>query len=281
MTQPTPGTQAAPSRETKEALLAECDFDVVGQLTDASNGTLFVRLRGRGEGHGAVYKPGAGERPLWDFPTGTLHRREVATYRLARALDCDVVPPTVLRIDGPFGPGSLQWWVGPEPGESVTLGAGVVDVLASDEIPPTWRTVLRARTGTGDRVVLCHADDPGLASMAVLDILANNADRKGGHILRDHTGALFGVDHGLTFHVENKLRTVLWGWAGEPVPDGLLTRVRAAHKALLAGLGDELAALLEDDDELDALSERFSDLLTPGRFPRPAGHGPAIPWPAF
>ena len=269
-------------RADRERLLTRCDFEVVGQLVDASNGTLFVRLQGEGDGHAAVYKPEAGERPLWDFPSGCLYRREVATYRLARALGFDRVPPTVLREDGPFGPGSLQWWVGPEPGNPVDVGAGVVDVVTPGALPTGWKTVLRARDGIGKPVLLCHADDPELAEMAVLDILANNADRKGGHVLRDHAGRLFGVDHGLTFHHELKLRTVLWGWAGEPVPDTLAAAVRSAHARLRDGdLGTELADLLAEDEELDALDDRFTELLASGVFPGPSGHGPAIPWPAF
>ena len=277
-----PGQSDEQVRAHRERLLVECDFEVVGQLTDASNGTLFVRLRGAGEGHAAVHKPEVGERPLWDFPTGGLYRREVATYRLARALGFDRVPPTVLREDGPYGPGSLQWWVGPEPGQPVDPGAGVVDVVTPRELPDGWRAVLRARDGTGRHVVLCHADAPELAEMAVLDILANNADRKGGHVLRDHAGRLFGVDHGLTFHHHPKLRTVLWGWAGEPVPEPLLDAVAAAHRQLDGGeLGEHLAGLLTVREELDALGERFTTLLRGRRFPGPSGDGPAIPWPAF
>jgi uncharacterized repeat protein (TIGR03843 family) len=249
----------------------------VGRLTDASNATLYALL---GQDRvPVVYKPRAGERPLWDFERGTLHRREVATYLLDQALGFDLVPETVLR-DGPFGQGSVQRWVGAPPGEEVEPGAGVVDVLRTGAVPSGWRVVVEAYDQVGQEVVLCHADDDRLAAMAVLDTLANNADRKGGHVLDAGGGRIAGVDHGLTFHVERKLRTVLWGWAGEPVPVALLEAVEQVDAALRADLGERLAALLAAE-EVAALRRRCRALLTTGLFPARRGDGPTIPWPAF
>lgn len=260
-------------------LLNTAEVDVIGAMADASNATLFCTLSVGGSKRGsAIYKPVSGEQPLWDFPTHTLHRREVATYRLARYAGLDVVPPTVLR-DGPFGVGSLQLWVGPEPGEPVEQGAGVVDICRPGKLPEGWKFVLRAR-GDSSMVVLGHADDPRLASMAVLDIMANNADRKGGHIIDRGDGRLAGVDHGLTFNTEPKLRTVLWGWTGDPIPPKLLHAITRVRDGLGGELLDELAPLL-DDDELAALLERCEETLADGIFPGPHGHAPAIPWPAF
>ncbi len=254
----------------------------MGRLADASNATLFATL-GPLEVP-VVYKPAAGERPLWDFPRGTLHRREVATYLLDDALGLGVVPETVLR-DGPFGIGSVQRWVGPLPGEPVEPGAGVVDVVEAGDLDDDgprrgWKVVVEADDERGNEVVLCHADDDRLRAMAVLDTLANNADRKGGHVLDAGEGRLAGVDHGLTFHVERKLRTVLWGWSGEPVPDPLLAAVERVHAALADDLGERLGDLL-DDDEVAALRRRCHVLLRTGLFPQRRGDGPTIPWPAF
>ncbi len=250
---------------------------MVGRLTDASNATLYSLL---GEAQvPVVYKPMAGERPLWDFERGTLHRREVSTYLLDQALGFDLVPETVLR-DGPFGPGSVQRWVGPAPGEEVEPGAGVVDVLGADAVPPGWHVVVEAYDQLGNEVVLCHADDERLAAMSVLDTLANNADRKGGHVLDAGDGRIAGVDHGLTFHVERKLRTVLWGWAGTPVPTALLEAVERLDAALRDDLGERLGELLAAD-ETAALRRRTRVLLTSGLFPARRGDGPTIPWPAF
>lgn len=261
--------------------LLDGDLDVVGRLADASNATLFATL-GPDEVP-VVYKPAAGERPLWDFPRASLHRREVATYVLDEALGFGLVPETVLR-DGPFGVGSVQRWVGPLPGEPVEPGAGVVDVVRAgdlDDGPRSgWKVVVEAYDERGDEVVLCHADDDRLAAMVVLDALANNADRKGGHVLDAGAGRLAGVDHGLTFHPERKLRTVLWGWSGDPVPDALLAAVERVHAGLADDLGERLRGLL-DDDEVAAARRRCHLLLRTGLFPRRRGDGPSIPWPAF
>ncbi len=227
-----------------------------------------------------VYKPKPGERPLRDFPDGTLHLREVAAYRLSELGGWGVVPTTVLR-EGPFGPGSVQRWVGPSPGEPVVLGAGVVDVVQVGEEPEGWLEILQAVGSDGEDVTLCHADDERLVGMAVFDVLANNADRKGGHVLDAGSGRLAGVDHGLTFHALPKLRTVLWGWAGQPVPETQLAAVQQVLDALRDGLGHDLLAPLLRPDELTALERRAAELLETGRFPHPHGWGPDIPWPAF
>ncbi len=251
-------------------------------MADASNATLFATL-GPHEVP-VVYKPAAGERPLWDFARGSLHRREVATYLLDEALGLRLVPETVLR-EGPFGPGSVQRWVGPLPGEPVEPGAGVIDVVGAGDLDEGglrhgWKVVVEAYDERGRDVVLCHADDDRLQAMAVLDALANNADRKGGHVLDAGEGRLAGVDHGLTFHVERKLRTVLWGWSGEPVPERLLAAVERVHAALSDDLGERLGALL-DHDEVAALRRRCHVLLRTGLHPQRRGDGPTIPWPAF
>lgn len=272
------GAEEREADAAAEELLQTAELSVEGAMADASNATLYTTLRVDGERVGAaIYKPVSGERPLWDFPHDTLYLREVATYRLARLAGLDVVPPTVLR-DGPFGLGSVQLWVGPGPDQQ-RPGAGVIDICAPQEVPPGWRIVLRARD---DRslVVLCHADDPRLAAMAVLDILANNADRKGGHILGREADRIAGVDHGLTFNTEPKLRTVLWGWTGEPVPEPLLAAVDRVLDGLTGSARAEFAELLAPD-ELAALVRRCRRLVRSGCFPGPSGHTPAIPWPAF
>lgn len=266
-----------------EQLLLTGDMEIVGRITDASNGALFVTVTAGGEQVAAVYKPVIGERPLWDFPRHTLSRREVAAYRLSAWTGLDVVPETVWR-GGAAGSGSVQRWVGPLPEDSGFLerepGEGVVDLVPAAQVPDGWMKVFDGEDATGLDVSLCHADDPRLQRLALFDVLANNADRKGGHILTETDGRLLGIDHGLTFHDEPKLRTVLWGWAGEPVPADLLEPVRR-----LAEDFDELIDLLDDlllDDELLALQRRAAHLLTVKRFPLPAPTGwPPIPWPPF
>jgi uncharacterized repeat protein (TIGR03843 family) len=227
-----------------------------------------------------VYKPVSGERPLWDFPPHTLAYREVAAYVVSAAFGWTIVPPTVLR-DGPMGMGSVQWWVG-EPEEIPEPGAGLIDVFRLGHAPADWLPVLDAEGADGRPVVLAHADDPALRRMSIFDAVTNNTDRKAGHVLRHASGQIYGVDHGLTFNVDDKLRTVLWGWAGQPLGDEsieALDRLAAAlsgETAVRAGLGDLL-----DRDEIERTARRVAILLRRGRFPaRPHGWG-AIPWPPF
>ncbi|HEY6798501.1 MAG TPA: SCO1664 family protein [Kineosporiaceae bacterium] len=267
-------------------LLSRGQLEVRGRLVDASNATLYSAVTLDGVEAACVYKPVAGERPLWDFPTGTLAHREVAAYVLSAALGWDVVPPTVLR-DGPFGPGSVQLWIGTETGaddapEISDPGAGLVDIVPPDQVPPGWLQVLRAQNYEGTPVSLVHADDPDLRRMAVFDVVANNADRKGGHILRAPGGGVCGVDHGLTFNVDEKLRTVLWGWAGRRLPAEIIEVLRALCRDLAdEGLLHEELRRLLTDAEVTRTRMRVARLLESGRHPRPGASRHPIPWPAF
>ncbi|MGW4486305.1 SCO1664 family protein [Amycolatopsis sp. NPDC004368] len=248
-------------------------IDVEGRLVDASNVTLFCAIELDGVTGRVVYKPVSGERPLWDFPDGTLAGREVATAMIADASGLGAIPPTVLR-DGPFGPGMVQLWV--ETDEE----ADVVDVCAPEEVPEGWRTVLSAHDRLGDPAVLVHADDPGMRELAVLDIVVNNTDRKGGHLLAGTDGRVYGVDHGICLHTDPKLRTVLWGWIGERLGDDAVEKLRKLRSDLDGKLGANLAEHLTTF-EVRALSDRTDFLLTEGVFPEPGDDWRAIPWPLF
>ena len=273
-------------------VLARGELEVRGRLVDASNATLLAAVTLEGVETLCVYKPVAGERPLWDFPGRTLANREVSTYLLSAATGWDLVPPTTLRTDGPFGPGSVQWWISgdpeAEPDDDVSglptaqPGAGLVDVVPPGRRPKGWLHVVEAMGWDGDRVALVHADDPDLRRMAVLDAVANNADRKGGHILRGADGAVYGVDHGLTFNEDDKLRTVLWGWAGDPLTDEAL-EVLARLEADLDGDGPLRRGLLDllERREGQRTLGRVRQLVRSARPPRPGGGRPSIPWPAF
>ncbi|WP_420114507.1 SCO1664 family protein, partial [Pseudactinotalea sp.] len=220
-----------------------------------------------------VYKPVAGERPLWDFPDGTLAHREVASYLLSEALGWRTVPRTWLG-DGPFGPGMVQQWQEPE-GE---VRPAVALVPAADELPGGWCHVLDGLDQHERPVSLLHENSAELRHMAVLDVLANNADRKGGHVIEMTDGHRYGVDHGVTFHTEPHLRTILWGWVGEPLAEDELDGVRRVISALDGDLGVALGGLLAQD-EVDACRARAERLLADAVFPEPAGEMPAIPWP--
>jgi len=244
---------------------------LTGRLLTASNATFVGTVETPDGPVEIVHKPIRGERELWDFPTGTLALREVAAYRVSAAGGFDVVPYTVL-VEGPFGPGSAQRWV--EADEEID---DLVDVVAPGDLADGWFPVLEGESAEGDAVVVAHADDPRLRTIAVFDALVNNADRKAGHVLRssaDRSGPLLACDHGVSFHVDDKLRTLLWGWAGQP----LTTAEQAMVAAALADL-DPVAELLAEEEVL-ALQERGARLLAEG-LPRPPERGPAVPWPLW
>lgn len=239
-------------------------MQVLGRLEYASNNTLLVES----DGIRYVYKPISGERPLWDFPDGTLASREVAAYRVSQLLGWHLVPPTSL-VDGPEGPGSLQRWVDSEIQE--------VDLFAPGEVPAGWFSILGGIDDEGSEIVLAHSAHPMLAQLAVFDVIINNADRKAGHILTATNGALIAIDHGVTFHEEPKLRTVLWGWVNSDIDDAIIEDITL----LAARIPDSDLVDLLSADEVEALLARVNDLLASRKYPEPNEQWPAVPWPVF
>jgi len=221
-------------------------INVTGRLVDASNATLFASISSDNAEGQCIYKPIAGERPLWDFPDGQLAHREYAAFLISEILSLHIVPPTVLR-NGPFGIGMVQLWI---------------DIDEKIDLAQYF-----------------SQDNPQLRTMALFDAIINNTDRKIGHLLPDKTGHLYGCDHGVTFHSEYKLRTVLWQWAGEPLLD---SEIEILEKALygFAQIEEALSDYLTKD-ELIALEIRIRELLENGTFPLPNPNWPSIPWPAF
>ncbi|GAA2309269.1 SCO1664 family protein [Streptomyces kunmingensis] len=285
-------------------LLTQGELHVQGQIRDASNAVLLCTVTYEDRSAACVYKPVRGERPLWDFPDGTLAQREVAAYEVSEALGWELVPPTVLR-DGPYGEGMCQLWIdgpdgpdgpdgqegpggpdgsgGPEAPEEAPEQAGADKLLAlvdAEEPAEGWKAIGFAEVEEGRTALLVHADDPRLRRLAVLDAVINNGDRKGGHLLVDAGGHLYGIDHGVTFNVEDKLRTLLWGWAGEPLTEEATAALEGLRERL--GTGEPLAARLGElitEAELEAVRERVAALLKGGRHREPSGEWPAIPWP--
>jgi uncharacterized repeat protein (TIGR03843 family) len=226
-------------------LLREGEMELLGLLPRSSNYTFLARLHGGPEPILAVYKPRAGETALWDFPDGTLCHREVAAYRVAASLGWPPVPPTILRV-GPHGEGSLQ--------------------LFKEFDPSKHYLTMRDE----------RADD--FRRVALFDVVVNNADRKSGHCLLDAEGRVFVIDHGVCFHDDPKLRTVIWDFVGDPIPADLRADLEALAPQLETGpLADALAELLQPY-EIRAVSLRLADLLEDGRFPEP-GPGRPYPWP--
>ncbi|WP_171171279.1 SCO1664 family protein [Streptomyces sp. I05A-00742] len=269
-----------PRSVTPQELLARGELTVRGRIREASNAVLYCTVAYEGVTAACVYKPVAGERPLWDFPDGTLAQREVAAYELSEAMGWGLVPPTVLR-DGPYGRGMCQLWIdGPAGDAAAQEVQRLLALVEGDEPGPGWKAVGYADVGDDRTALLVHADDERLRRLAVLDAVINNGDRKGGHLLPAADGRLYAIDHGVTFNADDKLRTLLWGWAGEPLTDEALEALRRLSADLAEGsrLAARLAELITSA-EIDALRARVGDLLRTGRHREPSGEWPAIPWP--
>ena len=257
------------SDETSKSIF-KGTLEPIGQLREASNGSLLCRDDTETL---FVYKPVAGERPLWDFPDDTLSGREVAAANLDVMLGWGLVPPTRWISEGPAGPGMVQKWI-----EEVD-DLRPVNIFDIESVPVGWRSILEAVDNRGTPVVLAHDDSDSLMRMALFDAIVNNADRKAGHILADEQGQIFAIDHGVCFNEEPKLRTVLWGWVDQRILE-----------TDLAALEDLLRALGKSHDHIDPylthaesheLRQRVAGLLKTGKFPFPSDEWPAIPWPVF
>jgi uncharacterized repeat protein (TIGR03843 family) len=222
-------------------VIEDSKLEVIGRLVDASNASLLCELS---DGSQVIYKPIAGERPLWDFPDGNLASREVAAYYLSNLGNFGVVPKTVFR-DGPFGPGAVQQWI--EIDENI-------DVM---ELVKTQNSKLRA--------------------MALLDVVINNTDRKFGHILPEAGSRIYGCDHGVTFHEEDKLRTVLWQFTSQALSTVEISQL--SH--LLDDIDRDYLQELLTLKEITALENRISKLLIEAKFPTPNPNWPAVPWPPY
>lgn len=233
--------------DDKLLILSQGELQVTGRLVDASNATLYATATHQDQSITCIYKPIAGERPLWDFSDGCLAHREYAAYLVSSYLDFNLVPLTILR-DGPYGFGMVQQWV---------------DIDESTDLGKFFAT-----------------DHPQLRSMALFDAIINNTDRKIGHLLPVDGETVFGCDHGVTFHVDDKLRTVLWQWADEPFTSGEIALLKKAQSSLSGELGQLLTPLLTEQ-EIAQTMRRVADLLSSGTFPLPNPDWPAVPWPAF
>lgn len=263
-------------------VLRSGELTVLGRIRSASNATFLCEADlGAAQVH-CVYKPVSGEAPLWDFPDGTLAGRERGAYLVSAALGWDAVPYTIIR-EGPAGPGMVQRWVD-QPGDALSddppaAGPDLVDLVPAGRAPAGYLPILQAYDYAGDEVLLVHADDERLRRLAVFDVIINNADRKGGHVLAGVDGHVYGVDHGVSLHAQDKLRTVLWGWAGQELDAGDLADIAGLRAALRGGLADQLVEHISRR-EVAALDARVVELLDNPVMPSPDRARP-IPWPAF
>jgi uncharacterized repeat protein (TIGR03843 family) len=226
--------------------LSQGSMTVTGRLVDASNATLFGTIAYEDEAMDVIYKPIAGERPLWDFPDGTLADREYAAFLFSNLAGFDCVPPTILR-EGPAGLGMVQLWIDVD--ESIDLAQ------------------------------FFGSDEGSLRNLAIFDACINNTDRKIGHLLPEESGHLFACDHGVTFHVDDKLRTVLWQWAGDALTQAEIGNLKRVAQVVRSH--EELFTSHITKDEFAALLMRIERLVTEGVMPLPSDEWPAIPWPAY
>jgi uncharacterized repeat protein (TIGR03843 family) len=228
-------------------LLAQGQVELVGQILASSNVIFLASVAHQGLQTLAIYKPYQGERPLWDFPPGTLCLREVAAYVVSQALGWPLIPPTVLR-DGPHGAGALQLFIDADPDATYFS--------------------------------LCEERLPDLLPIALFDLLANNADRKGGHLLLDRWDRIWAIDNALTFHIESKLRTVIWDFAGESIPEAYQADLSELQERL-GGEGPlcEMLPKLLTEEEIAAMGVRLAALLENPVFPYPDPDRRQVPWP--
>jgi hypothetical protein len=229
-----------------EKLMSEGTLTVTGRLVDASNATLYGTIVDEEDEVRVIYKPVAGERPLWDFPDGNLAQREYAAFLISELGNWNLVPLTILR-DGPFGIGMVQQWIDID--ESVDLA------------------------------LFYREDHASLRAMALFDAVVNNTDRKIGHLIPSPDGKLYGCDHGVTFHEEDKLRTVLWQWASLNLSNQELEQLKQLRISLVAE--EDLFSTLISALEFQALLGRVDRLLNAKTFPEPSDEWPAVPWPPF
>ena len=227
--------------DTDDKIFETGDLEIIGRLVDASNASLLCKLPNEVK---VIYKPIAGERPLWDFPDGNLASREVAAFYISEVGEFDVVPKTVLR-EGPFGIGAIQQWI--ETSEAA-------DVIA-----------------------MAQSDNPQIRNLALFDIVINNADRKFGHILITPDGQIFGCDHGVSLHEENKLRTVIWQFAEQKLTSEEIAKL----KDLISKIDLNHLAKFLSAEEIAAFLQRVQGLIEDGRFSSPNPNWPAVPWPPY
>ena len=227
--------------DTDDKIFETGELEIIGRLVDASNASLLCKLPNELK---VIYKPIAGERPLWDFPDGNLASREVAAFYISEVGEFDVVPKTVLR-EGPFGIGAIQQWI--ETSEAA------------------------------DVIGMAQSEDPQIRNLALFDIVINNADRKFGHVLITPDGQIFGCDHGVSFHEENKLRTVIWQFAEQKLTSEEIAKL----KDLISKIDLNHLAKFLSAEEIAAFLQRVQGLIEDGRFSSPNPNWPAVPWPPY
>lgn len=256
----------------KKDLLLTGDIEIQGLIPESSNGALKAVLRKDEEEISVIIKPTTLIRPLWDFPEKDLNNRELATFELSEQLKLNFVPVSIKRNIPKIGDCLIQEWID-------EVDNQLIIVRSEGEIPKHYKKVINGYDELNKLVSLAHDDDKELRKIAIFDLIINNADRKGGHILKDKNGKVWIIDHGVTWHQESKLRTILWGWIGEKFENDDLKLLEKAQIEISNWI-ENRSNLLSIEEMKEAIN-RIEVVLEEGRFPEPSKDWPAIPWPIF
>lgn len=253
-------------------LLLSGEIEIEGLIPDSSNGALKVLVCNSEQNIHAIIKPEVSIRPLWDFPDIDLNNREYATYLLDRALGLHYVPETVMRNVKGIGNSLIQEWVEESDND-------LIIVKSPEDIPKDYLKVLQGYDELNKLITLAHKDDRDLRNLCLFDLVINNADRKGGHLLLDADNKMWAIDHGVSWHQESKIRSVLWGWIDVAFNDEDITLLENAKNVLQTWKEQDFEYLSEI--EIEQAIKRVNELLEINAFPQPGDQWPAVPWPIF
>lgn len=253
-------------------LLLNGEIEIEGLIPDSSNGALKVLVSNSKQTVEAIIKPEVSIRPLWDFPDLDLNNREYATYLLDRELNLNYVPDTVMRNVEGIGKSLIQEWVTESDND-------LIIVKSPEDIPEEYLKVLQGYDELNKLITLAHKNNRDLRNLCLFDLVINNADRKGGHLLMDSANKMWAIDHGVSWHFESKIRTVLWGWIDETFNDQDIALLNNAKKVIQTWKDEEFIYLSEE--EIEQAIKRVDGLLKENTFPQPGDQWPAVPWPIF
>ena len=255
-----------------QSLLSTGEIEIEGLIPDSTNGALKLLITKGDEQIAAIAKPDVSIRPLWDFPNMDLNKREYATFLFDRKLELGFVPETVIRDISGIGIALVQHWIRETEND-------LVIVQSPDNIPKSYLRVLQGYDELNKLITLAHKDDQDLRKLCLIDLIINNADRKGNHLITDGNNKMWAIDHGVSWHEEPKIRTVLWGWINQEFNDGDLDLLSLAKSTLEDWLANDFQYL--ENSEIECALERLDELVKNKRFPAPGSEWPAVPWPIF
>jgi len=253
-------------------LLLNGEIEIEGLIPDSSNGALKVLVSNSKQSVEAIIKPEVSIRPLWDFPDLDLNNREYATYLLDRELNLNYVPDTVMRNVEGIGKSLIQEWVTESDND-------LIIVKSPEDIPEEYLKVLQGYDELNKLITLAHKNNRDLRNLCLFDLVINNADRKGGHLLMDSANKMWAIDHGVSWHFESKIRTVLWGWIDETFNEQDIALLNNAKKVIQTWKEEEFIYLSKE--EIEQAIKRVEGLLKENAFPQPGDQWPAVPWPIF